>query len=315
MEDDDLFEFELQPQQLELNGLLQGDDEDEHDSKIISDQHSLKLVNTRDSYTTTILPEPDKDLDEQLDELDLELDPGVENEELEDEDAYDKFVPTDPSKIEEYKFRLQQEQEIKAAESQQKETNEVDGKANGTENGTYVLSTQPERPRLNLYSPPENFSIVCGSIYRSSFPRIENFEFLKSLKLKSIVCLIPEDYPSENVEFNQENDINFYQIGLSGNKEPFVKIKPKLVNEALEIILDPKNHPVLIHCNRGKHRTGCIVGCIRKIQKWSLSMIFDEYRKFAYPKERHLDQQFIELFDDVEINEKGILNNWLPLRW
>lgn len=34
---------------------------------------------------------------------------------------------------------------------------------------------------------PENFSMVIGDVYRSSFPRPENFEFLKKLKLKSIL--------------------------------------------------------------------------------------------------------------------------------
>ena len=41
--------------------------------------------------------------------------------------------------------------------------------------------------------PPENFSHVVGEIYRSSFPRLENFSFLhERLKLKSI--LVPVSY-------------------------------------------------------------------------------------------------------------------------
>ncbi|KAG7701212.1 hypothetical protein KL930_000334 [Ogataea haglerorum] len=192
-----------------------------------------------------------------------------------DEEEYDKIVPTDPALIEQYK----------------------------------------SGPRRISYTPPENFALVCGSIYRSSFPRIENFEFMLKLKLKSVLCLIPEEYPPENMEFLRENDIQFFQVGLSGNKEPFVKIKPGQVNEALKIIANPEHHPILVHCNRGKHRTGCIVGCIRKLQKWSLSMIFDEYRRFAYPKERPLDQQFIEMFDDSHIQEYAHHRNWLPLEW
>ena len=54
---------------------------------------------------------------------------------------------------------------------------------------------------------------------------------------------------------------------------------------------------MLIHCNKGKHRTGCLVGCIRKLQHWSLTSIFDEYRRSSAPKSRSMDQQFIELFD------------------
>lgn len=29
---------------------------------------------------------------------------------------------------------------------------------------------------------------------------------------------------------------------------------------------DARNHPLLIHCNKGKHRTGCLVGCFRKVR-------------------------------------------------
>ncbi|XP_047337164.1 tyrosine-protein phosphatase DSP1-like [Impatiens glandulifera] len=69
------------------------------------------------------------------------------------------------------------------------------------------------------------------------------------------------------------------------------------IREALKVLLDVNNHPVLIHCNRGKHRTGCLVGCLRKLQQWCLSSVFDEYQRFAAAKARVSDQRFIELFD------------------
>lgn len=230
-----------------------------------------------------------------------------DDEQLDDEDIYDKFVPTDQSKIQEYERKYHDEK----------------NKVHPIEE--YIITEPSEKPgedpkiRINrpigMYTPPENFAMVSRSIYRSSFPRVENFKFLSTLHLKSIICLIPEAYPPENIEFNERNGIKFFQIGLSGNKEPFVKIKPELVTEALKIIANPENQPILIHCNRGKHRTGCIVGCVRKLQNWSLSMIFDEYRKFAYPKERPLDQQFIEMYDDSGISEYARKRHWLPLRW
>jgi len=39
------------------------------------------------------------------------------------------------------------------------------------------------------------------------------------------------------------------------------------------------------------------VGCLRKLQHWSLMSIFDEYQRFAGKTVRIADQQFIELFD------------------
>jgi protein tyrosine/serine phosphatase len=65
--------------------------------------------------------------------------------------------------------------------------------------------------------------------------------------------------------------------------------------------VDVRNHPILIHCNKGKHRTGCLVGCLRKLQHWSLVSIFEEYRRFSHPKSRAMDQQFIELFDKSQV--------------
>ncbi|KAK9239577.1 tyrosine phosphatase family-domain-containing protein [Lipomyces kononenkoae] len=165
------------------------------------------------------------------------------------------------------------------------------------------------------YVVPENFAVVAPGIYRSSFPHAESFEYLKTKNLKSILVLVPEPYPEENMKFMKENNVQFFQVGMSGNKEPFVNVSDDTISTALKIAINPANHPLLIHCNRGKHRTGCLVGCLRKLQDWSLTMIFDEYRRFAHPKVRPLDQQFIELYDEREVLILGRVFRWLPLRW
>ncbi|KAK6456395.1 tyrosine phosphatase family-domain-containing protein [Scheffersomyces xylosifermentans] len=164
-------------------------------------------------------------------------------------------------------------------------------------------------------TPPENFAPIIRTIYRSSFPQPNNFTFLKKLKLKSVLCLIPEEYPQLHQDFLKHENIKLFQLGMSGNKEPFVKISSDLITEAVKIVLNPENQPILIHCNRGKHRTGCLVGVLRRLQKWSLAIIFDEYRKFAAPKERPMDQQFIELYDEKAIIRYAEENNLLPLKW
>lgn len=164
-------------------------------------------------------------------------------------------------------------------------------------------------------SPPENFAPVINKIYRSLFPQPPNFSFLKKLKLKSVLCLIPEDYPEVHLDFFQQEGITLYQMGMSGNKEPFVEISAELITAALRILLDPAKHPILIHCNRGKHRTGCLVGVLRRLQGWSHTIIFDEYRMFAAPKERPMDQQFIELYDKRAIEEYVTGNGFLPMQW
>ncbi len=171
---------------------------------------------------------------------------------------------------------------------------------------SYPLDSDPAS--LSTLIPPENFSQVSVGIYRSGFPTKKNFPFLKSLRLKTILYLCLEEYPSANLDFLAQNGIQLLQFGCQGNKEPFMEIPESVLGSALRQLISTQNQPILIHCNKGKHRTGCLVGIYRKWNKWSLSAIFEEYRRFAAPKERDMDQQFIELFDVTGIQPSKLSN-------
>mmetsp|Transcript_86805 Transcript_86805/g.173292 ORF Transcript_86805/g.173292 Transcript_86805/m.173292 type:complete len:205 (-) Transcript_86805:67-681(-) len=142
-------------------------------------------------------------------------------------------------------------------------------------------------------TPPENFAMVWRGIYRSSYPTKRNFTFLQHLRLRSILFLCPEEYPESHTSFMQEHGVQLLQYASEGNKD-LDEIPEETIRRALRALLDPRNHPLLVHCNQGKHRTGCLVGCLRRVQRWSLVAIFDEYRRFAGSKARVVDQQFIE---------------------
>lgn len=155
--------------------------------------------------------------------------------------------------------------------------------------------------------------MVNSYVYRSSFPKKKHFPFLRTLGLRSVLTLILEEYPETNSTFLDQNGITFFQFGIPGNKEPFVSIPTDKITAALMTIMDRRNHPILIHCNKGKHRTGCLIGCLRKLQQWSLTTIFDEYRRFSWPKSRSMDQEFIELYDERAV-WRDIDVRWLP-KW
>eukprot|EP01112_Ceratiomyxa_fruticulosa_P015011 TRINITY_DN4366_c0_g1_i1.p1 TRINITY_DN4366_c0_g1~~TRINITY_DN4366_c0_g1_i1.p1 ORF type:complete len:190 (+),score=27.10 TRINITY_DN4366_c0_g1_i1:749-1318(+) len=162
-----------------------------------------------------------------------------------------------------------------------------------------------------LLIPPLNFSMVNRGIYRSGYPNKKNHPFLKKLGLKSILYLCPEEYSESNQHFLSKHGIKLLHYRIVGNKEPFVEIPDEIIRDALVDLLDVRNHPLLIHCNKGKHRTGCLVGCLRKQQGWSITSIFDEYRRFAGSSGRVLDLQFIELFDLPVPYNKKYRPDWL----
>lgn len=49
----------------------------------------------------------------------------------------------------------------------------------------------------------------------------------------------------------EENGIQHYQVPILANKGE-VKVQTCHMAKALRIVLDRTNHPLLIHCNKGK---------------------------------------------------------------
>ncbi|MFQ6647467.1 hypothetical protein Gotur_021371 [Gossypium turneri] len=156
-----------------------------------------------------------------------------------------------------------------------------------------------------VLEPPPNFSMVEEGIFRSSFPRPCNFAFLKTLNLRSIIYLCPEPYPEENLEFLRSHNIRLFQFGIEGKTEPSLASLKDAIRGALKILIDVRNHPVLIHCKRGKvivqiQLLNVSFACgTELIKNWCLSSVFEEYQHFAGMKSRSADLRFIETFDIV----------------
>ncbi|KAJ1562877.1 Coatomer subunit beta' [Nowakowskiella sp. JEL0078] len=134
--------------------------------------------------------------------------------------------------------------------------------------------------------------MVEEDLYRSGQPNELNFPFLEKLGLKTVVFVAPEEPNQRFINFLDDQDINLHHLGSNSAVNTWDPISEEVVLEALNLILDPGSYPLMIMCNLGRHRTGTVVGCLRKLQRWNLTSIFEEYRKYAGPKVR-----FIELFD------------------
>lgn len=60
-----------------------------------------------------------------------------------------------------------------------------------------------------------------------------------------------------------------------------VSISTSRVSEILDLLLNPSNFPIYIHCLDGCNITGLVVMCYRKIQNWSTAMIHTEFLRFS----------------------------------
>ncbi|KAM0791274.1 hypothetical protein ACM66B_005750 [Microbotryomycetes sp. NB124-2] len=159
-----------------------------------------------------------------------------------------------------------------------------------------LVDRQATRPSRRVLIPPPNFGMVEDSLFRSGQPSELNFPFLEKLKLQTIVWLAPEDPSSRFLNFLDDQQITLHHLGVE-NAVNYDPITEEVVLQALDIIINKKNAPLMVMCNLGRHRTGTVVGIFRKLQRWNLASILEEYRRYAGPKVRVLNEQFIELFD------------------
>jgi tyrosine-protein phosphatase OCA1 len=148
-----------------------------------------------------------------------------------------------------------------------------------------------------FYIPPHNYGVVEEDLFRSGQPNELNFPFLERLSLKTVIFLAPDEPAPAFLNFVQEHGIELIHLGRERTKVPWQLISEEVVLRALEVIMSPSNYPLHIMCHLGRHRTGTVVGCLRKVQQWNLTSIFEEYRRYAGTKVRLQNEQFIELFD------------------
>ncbi|KAJ5426805.1 hypothetical protein N7465_001875 [Penicillium sp. CMV-2018d] len=147
-----------------------------------------------------------------------------------------------------------------------------------------------------------NFSEVVRGIYRSGFPSMGLYgDHLNGLG--AIIKLVEAPYAKCIQDFVVANGIQVMTFILKPNKSQGERVSHKDMDDIMEKLLNVENHPVLIHCNQGKHRTGCVVACFRKLQGWEHSAIIDEYRLYAGHKARPLNEEFIRLYEPGAITQ------------
>ncbi|RPB14296.1 hypothetical protein P167DRAFT_543840 [Morchella conica CCBAS932] len=166
-------------------------------------------------------------------------------------------------------------------------------------------------PQKQFIVPPLSFQLVATGVYRSGYPLEINFPMLERLCLKTIIYLGDQDYLPENLAWCSSHNIKLYHYRQPAVREPFVSNDPTYISEALTILLDRRNHPVLVHSNKGKHRAGVLVGCMRRVlQGWSLAATHAEYGRYAGEK-GEADLEFIELFNPELTYEEEWAPRWL----
>lgn len=173
-----------------------------------------------------------------------------------------------------------------------------------------IKSLQAAKEQTKIDGRPLNFGVVLpGAIYRSSFPMAGDYQFLGSLGLKTVLSLVKRDFPIEFQDFVKGHGIRHCIIDMQGTKK--VEIPEVIMQSIMKIVLDKNNYPLLIHCNHGKHRTGCAVAVLRHVTRWNIDAIIEEYSGFAEPKIRDCDLKYIHDYQVSSLH--GLFTTKKPL--
>jgi protein tyrosine/serine phosphatase len=98
--------------------------------------------------------------------------------------------------------------------------------------------------------PPAAFGIVERNVYRSGLVEEASFSFVQQLNLSSALVLCVEAPSKLLREFFDDSGVKVAHLGLAKwrARPSWRPVNEELVKEALEFVLDPRNHPVLIMC-------------------------------------------------------------------
>lgn len=143
--------------------------------------------------------------------------------------------------------------------------------------------------------------MIEDGIYRGAHPSLKNMRFMRRLNLHTILSLVPDSTgpPRDLSEYCSTERIQHIWHHVDKYNET-ISHTPQLVACILSQLIDPRNHPLFLHCRDGGHNTGLVVMCLRRLQNWSLPLIYQEFKRYTKSNEiSYVERQFVESFRET----------------
>jgi len=124
----------------------------------------------------------------------------------------------------------------------------------------------------------ENFGKLNDNYYRGSQPTAGQFDELKRLGIKTIVDLRQDSIDGVSEQARK--------AGLQYVNIPLTTKRPATEDQTarfLNLVNDPANWPLFVHCKGGRHRTGEMTAIYRITHDgWSGDKAYEEMKKYDF---------------------------------
>jgi protein tyrosine phosphatase (PTP) superfamily phosphohydrolase (DUF442 family) len=119
------------------------------------------------------------------------------------------------------------------------------------------------------------FSRISAELYRGGQPTKDGWDYLKTIGIKTVLCL----------RTNPNNCNHVQRLAMQYQHIPFKHLRPEddTVLRFLQIVIDPNQQPVFVHCYHGVDRVGMMSAVYRiVVQGWSKDRALKEMEEFGH---------------------------------
>lgn len=140
------------------------------------------------------------------------------------------------------------------------------------------LAAQSKTPANLSNVRVENFGKINDQYYRGAQPDEAGYDDLAALGIRTVIDLT-RDGRSDEPALVEHSGMRFYWIPLTTTDRP----AEEAIARFLQIVNDPANQPVYVHCEGGRHRTGAMTAVYRMTENgWTADRAYAEMRQFNF---------------------------------
>jgi protein tyrosine/serine phosphatase len=142
------------------------------------------------------------------------------------------------------------------------------------ENSSTTTATTSKTPAIGI----DNFGRISETYYRGSQPNGRDYTDLAALGVKTVIDL-QEDGPPIERQLVESVGMRFFRIPMNTRKAP----TSDDLSRFLQLVNDPANQPVYVHCAGGRHRTGVMTAFYRMTHDgWNSDQAFKEMKQYDF---------------------------------
>jgi protein tyrosine/serine phosphatase len=124
----------------------------------------------------------------------------------------------------------------------------------------------------------ENFGRISDTYYRGSQPDGRDYTDLAALGVKTVIDLQADGLAIER-QLVESAGMRFFRIPMTTRKAP----TGDDLSQFLQLVNDPANQPVYVHCAGGRHRTGVMTAVYRMTHDgWNSERAFKEMKQYDF---------------------------------